>query len=148
MKIPICFLSGVLVGFSIAASATTYPFEGYWGEDKNCSTENASVQYTAEYMRVYLNGCSYTDIYGKVQQLDVNHWRIQATCLLPVTVEGEDGETWRNHGDVDALIELELNDHRLTERLVFDHEQYDPEPRLSEYYRCNASDDVQAREGE
>jgi len=147
MKTPRCLLSVALVGFSIAANATTYPFEGYWAEDKHCSTANAVVQYTAEYMRVYLNECSYTGVYGKVEQLDTNHWRIQATCFLPVTVEDEDGETRRHHGDVDALIELELNDQRLSERLVLDHDQYDPEPQVSEYYRCNADDDIQAGGG-
>jgi|GEM_PF-2005363 len=130
------YASLLLLGFSITANAATYPFEGYWGENEDCSIESASAQYTAEYMRFNLQGCDYSEAYGEVKQVAANHWKIQATCLVPFTEEDENGETWRGNRDVDSLIELKINNNQLTESWVIDYEGYDKEPTVTEYYRC------------
>jgi len=119
------------------ASVTTWPFEGFWGEDKDCTEENARVEYGADYNRFSLMGCSWDDEYGKMEQIAPNHWKIEATCLLPFWWEDEDGESFRGNRDVDSLIELTIENDRLIETRSFQHEDYDPEPSVEHFYRCN-----------
>jgi len=130
-------LLGWLLSCSIVASAQTYPFEGYWGDDSDCSIENASAQYTSEYTRFNMLQCDYSGIYGKIEPIAPNRWKIQATCLVPFTEEDENGETWRGNRDIDSLFELTLNGNQLTKSEIIDTEENNQEPDIIEYYRCN-----------
>jgi len=123
-------LFSLLLGFSIQAHAQPYLFEGYW-----CN-ENFEREYSTDYVRFYGHGCDYSGIYGKVEQVNPDHWKINATCLVSFTDEDENGETFRGNRDAETYIELTLNNNKLIESWIYDFDQPNAVPEVSEYQRC------------
>jgi len=126
------YASLLLLGFSITANAATYPFEGRWGWNKDDCVYGRAVEYTHQYMRNNLLHCGYV----KVEQTTLHQWKIQATCEVPVNQENGSGKTAWHTRTVDSLIELTIQDNRLTESLTSYSAQKTKEAITTEYYYC------------
>jgi len=143
MNIPKRPLLGLLLACSMPASAEHHPFEGYWGTDQNCTIESASVKYTSIYRQSELNECIYSGSSSMLQQTRPNQWKIQAQCLAPSSEGNSGGSAVRGNRGVLASIVLELDNHRLTERLVMNIGQDNQQdPVVTEYYRCDREDRI------
>jgi len=149
MNIPKRPLLGLLLACSMPASAEyyNYPFTGYWGTDENCSVESASVKYTSIYRQFNLMKCNYTGR-GRIQPTKPNQWHMEVwqACLTPVTGEDGNGNAGHSQRGELASIVLELNNHRLTERLTMDIGQGNRSSSVTEYYRCDREDQILTEE--
>jgi len=149
LKIQKITLLGLLLSFSIYSSATTYPFEGYWGTDKSCTKFDAPVEYHSKHARLsdWLK-CYYSEEdNGKVEQIAANHWKIQTFCWLPLSKEEQQAEPWRPFMQpVGSGIELIIEDNRLTQSLFVHNKQGNKNPAVNLYYRCSEDGNIKPEE--